>query len=176
MNNRGKKYVQHDELIRKMCDEGNSLSQMCSVLHCHNEDLKYYIEQNNIAHAPFVKARHGKLNGRWTGGRIVDEDGYVLIKSSGHPFADRHNYVREHRLVMEKKLGRYLLPSEVVHHIDDNKQNNDPENLELFSRNSDHLAKTLKGKVPKWTPDGIQRILEGVRKSRVVRQTSNPKQ
>jgi hypothetical protein len=36
-----------------------------------------------------------------------------------------------HRVVMETKLGRPLLPGEVVHHIDGNKRNNDPENLEL---------------------------------------------
>jgi len=42
-----------------------------------------------------------------------------------------------HREVMEQKLGRKLLPGELVHHKDENKRNNDPDNLELTTR-SDH--------------------------------------
>jgi hypothetical protein len=36
-----------------------------------------------------------------------------------------------HRKNMEQKLGRKLTSDEVVHHIDENKLNNDPDNLEL---------------------------------------------
>jgi hypothetical protein len=39
----------------------------------------------------------------------------------------------EHRLNMEKKIGRSLLPSEHVHHIDGNPKNNNPENLMIVS-------------------------------------------
>jgi len=42
--------------------------------------------------------------------------------------------IREHRLVMELALGRRLLPSEIVHHKDDNKLNNDLDNLEITDR------------------------------------------
>jgi hypothetical protein len=45
----------------------------------------------------------------------------------------------EHIVVMERKLGRSLLPGEVVHHDDDNPQNNDPANLMVFPSNSEHL-------------------------------------
>jgi hypothetical protein len=39
---------------------------------------------------------------------------------------------------MEAKLGRYLTPEEVVHHIDGDKENNDPDNLMLFANNGEH--------------------------------------
>ena len=87
------------------------------------------------------QANIGSLNPAWAGGITHCKDGYRKIKSRNHPFKDSKGYVYEHRLVMEKKLGRYLTKEEVVHHIDGNRLNNDINNLELFSSNSDHLNK-----------------------------------
>lgn len=46
----------------------------------------------------------------------------------------KHMGRHEHRAVMEEIIGRPLLPDEVVHHKDGNKNNNSPENLELMKR------------------------------------------
>lgn len=58
----------------------------------------------------------------------------------GHPRANADNAVYLHVLVAEEKLGRYLLPQEVVHHIDENKTNNDPTNLMVFYTKADHTS------------------------------------
>lgn len=57
-----------------------------------------------------------------------------------HPRANSEGAVYLHVLVAEEKLGRYLLPEEVVHHIDGDKTNNDPNNLIVFYTKADHSS------------------------------------
>lgn len=75
----------------------------------------------------------------WKGGRRRESEGYVLVKCPAHPHASKDGYVREHRLVMEHEIGRYLRPEEEVHHEDGNPRNNDPHNLRLFANHADHM-------------------------------------
>lgn len=64
--------------------------------------------------------------------------GYVLIHNPTHHRAEKNGLVYEHVLVAEQKLGRLLKDLEVVHHEDENRKNNNPENLFVFATNSDH--------------------------------------
>lgn len=102
----------------------------------------------------------------WKGGRVVDKGGYILAYAPDHPARCGRGYVREHRLVCERVLGRLLLPTEVVHHKNDDPADNRPENLQVYDSNADHLRATLAGKCPKWSAEGKKRILESIRKPR----------
>ncbi len=74
--------------------------------------------------------------GRWLIQKPSGYEGTTLIEG---------RYVYEHRYIMEQKLGRLLKKGEVVHHLDGNRHNNDPENLEVCSASS-HPKKHARGR------------------------------
>ena len=85
---------------------------------------------------PFMQKENHPL---WKGGRKYNDKGYVFVYAPNHPYKVEGRYIREHRLVMEQYLGRYLKPQEVVHHINGIKDDNRQENLLLFPNHSKHL-------------------------------------
>ena len=94
-----------------------SKTKYCSIK-CRNNDSSFW------------EALKGENNYHWKGG-TTRVKGYIYVKSSEHPYRNGGDYVMEHRLVMEKKLGRYLVSNEEVHHINGIKDDNRIENLEL---------------------------------------------
>jgi hypothetical protein len=62
-------------------------------------------------------------------GRGTGESGWYVKEGGQH----------QHRVVAEQILGRILGPTEIVHHEDRNKKNNDPRNLIVFKTQSDHV-------------------------------------
>lgn len=65
---------------------------------------------------------------------------YKSVYLPNHPRAMSNGCVYEHILIAEQKLGRELKDGECVHHIDENKRNNDPNNLMIFDSVSSHTS------------------------------------
>jgi len=81
--------------------------------------------------------KSGKNHPNWKGGKTKDKLGYILIKNREHPFCSPIGYAREHRLVIEKQIGRYLLPKEEIHHLG-KKGDNRVKKLMAFTNHSAH--------------------------------------
>lgn len=87
-----------------------------------------------------------------------------MIRQVGHPRrTNTGSYVFEHILVMEERLGRYLLPGENVHHINGVKHDNRDSNLELWVKpqpsgiRAEDAVEWAKEVLKRYDPDSLTR-------------------
>lgn len=66
--------------------------------------------------------------------KTSNRNGYLITYLPDHPSAYGDGYVYVHRLVAEETLGRALLDNEEVHHKNENKHDNTPDNLEVLAK------------------------------------------
>jgi hypothetical protein len=64
---------------------------------------------------------------------FVKRQGYWWTRDGSHPRSN-HGYLKRSVIVLEEKLGRPLQDGEMVHHIDGDRGNDNPANLEITTR------------------------------------------
>jgi hypothetical protein len=122
------KVSDHADTIKHLAELKWTAQEIADKVGHFAETVRRYARENDITiHDPYHP------------GFITTDSGYILLRRPNHPNADSKGYVREHILVMEAHIGRYLVDGEVVHHIDRDKSNNDLDNLQLMTR-SEHSS------------------------------------
>ena len=108
--------------------------QIAKEYHCTQSSISHALKKFGIpirTHDEQIKAfkeKHGYK--KW-----INDSGYVMMRVNGKA-------VREHRFIMEQKLGRPLLKTEGVHHVNGIRTDNREENLVLTTQQ--HGGWTLK--------------------------------
>lgn len=133
-------YKNKDWLYQKYVKEKLSINKIAKIYKVGNATIWRWLKKFNITirfRNETQKGKRGKDSRAWKGGKTMI-GGYVYIFQPSHPRALKTGYVAEHHLIMEQKIGRYLYPWEVVHHINGIKTDNRAENLELLPNRGKH--------------------------------------
>ena len=149
-HNCGKEFVTYKKAPAKYCSIScgvsarNRTEQNPSYCRDISGDKNPMFGKKLLGPANGMYGRKGEKSPNWKGGRKNRPDGYIrVVAPPEHPHPCEEcsgtKYVLEHRLVIEQHIGRYLDPTEVVHHIDGNPRNNAIENLRLFANQSEHI-------------------------------------
>lgn len=145
----GKEFTTYPSKIKlgrgKYCSKECCLKVTNKILEANGQKTRFVKGQDAWNRKPFVLSSSKK---------------YRMIYKPEHPFATMRGYIREHRLIMEDHLKRYLDPIEIVHHKDEDTLNNKLSNLELLS-GTEHRRFHLKDNVHKrWIGDNACLIVK----------------
>jgi len=138
---------------RKRCYFCNGKKRLGETKRCQQCGKEFYLQQNELndprrkgglycSHDCLYAARKGRPMPRENHPEsiIVNVSGY-LLEWVGYDYpGNKSGRVLQHRLVMERHLGRHLETSETIHHKNEIKTDNRLENLELLS-NPDHVRR-----------------------------------
>ncbi len=126
-----KEFLEYEYLTK-----GKAIAEIAGEIGCSVCMVWRRLKKCGIKRRSLSETGKGRTPGNFKG--IKKHQGYITVHIPGHPCRDKHNFVFQHRLVMEKFLKRYLKPEEVVHHINGIKDDNRIENLRLFSSRKTH--------------------------------------
>lgn len=123
-----KEYLKQEYVIKE-----RSLTNIARELSCSSALVREMLQVCGLNVECRSRANFGESNGFYNGG-ITNDRGYLIIKLPNHHLADHDGYVRLHDLLAEYYFDCFLQSDEVVHHKNEDKQDNRKENLEIMQK------------------------------------------
>lgn len=127
--------VDYSKMMRKvgLANKGKKLSEK------HKAKLrKWNLEHHWRPPAPPQREK----SKWWKGGIKITKDGYKLIYKPEHPLARKDGYVLEHRLILK------ISKTDIIHHINHNRLDNQRENLQVYKTSGKHIMENHAKKNP----------------------------
>ena len=136
----GRAYL--ERVIKSGIEKGKIRKDYGQIIICQECNKKAFATDDNL------KQGWGKFcswecrsklenNCNWKDG-LLKSNGYIRIRKPEHPLAYSKGLVYEHRLIVEKQIGRYLHCWEICHHVNKIRDDNRPENLMLLRNKGTH--------------------------------------
>lgn len=154
-----KNILTKDFLIKEYVNQEKSIWTIGREVSIDKETVRRYLKKYNLlrtkSEASKVGKRHhkkeclclscrckkgltyGENNPSFKGYRLKNHEGYIFLYLPNHP-SRINNYIAEHRYIMEQHIGRYLKPTEIIHHKNGIKDDNRIENLHLCNNRKEH--------------------------------------
>src|SRR5665811_1959404 len=124
-------YSDKEWLTERYVNQKMSLREIAKICKSDFKTIHYWVRKFDLPRQP-IGDRKGKGSVHWKGG-VKKSYGYRLVTINGR-------YFPEHRIIAATVMKRGLRKGEVVHHIDINPLNNNPENLYVFPSQKEHKA------------------------------------
>lgn len=149
------------ETIKKLIQDGKSIREISRATGIDRQTLKYRLNKIGIKSKYKQGSRPKNFKSEHFKGYTTTSYGYKTVKDRDHPNSDRQGYILEHRIVMEKFLGRFLTKEEVIHHRNEIKSDNRIENLFLFPNDELHRCFHMLNKysLKKLSPEEFMKLV-----------------
>lgn len=134
--NPAREVLTKEYLIEEYCIKNRSLTNIAREMNCATSLVREMLIKHGISITRKESSYCGEENNFFSGG-ITEDNGYLVIRMPYHRLANNRGYVRLHVILAEYFFGVEIQKDEIVHHKNEDKQDNRKDNLQIMKK-KDH--------------------------------------